>query len=83
MAAVPALLALLFLLSSEPVVSNPPGHSPDHQPARDGDEAVRWEFEAAQREDTPEALEKVIARHPDHPLAEEARRRLAELRSGG
>ncbi|AXS41376.1 hypothetical protein [Breoghania sp. L-A4] len=50
------------------------------RPARDGDVAVREEFDAAVRRDTPEGYELFILRHPDHPLAEEARRRQDKAR---
>ena len=53
--------------------------SPDAAPARDGDVAVREEFHAAAEAATPEALRLFIRRHPDHPLAVEARRILTRL----
>ena len=59
-----------------------PGHSPDHIPARDGDVAIRQEFEAAARANTVEAWNLFIARHPGHALVEaaqtERRKLLAE-----
>ena len=45
-------------------------------PARDGDLAVYEEYREAVRINTIEALELFIARHPDHFLAADARRRL-------
>ncbi|MGL4289614.1 MAG: hypothetical protein ACRCVA_24885 [Phreatobacter sp.] len=47
--------------------------------ARDGDIAIRQEFEAAVLAGTTAALELFIARHPDHTLAAQARTRLAAL----
>jgi hypothetical protein len=43
-------------------------------PARPGDIAVREEFEAARRAGTRAAYDLFIARHPDHSLADRARR---------
>ncbi|HEX2555471.1 MAG TPA: hypothetical protein VHL98_17370 [Microvirga sp.] len=48
--------------------------------ARDGDFAVREEFEAARRAGTREAYDLFIARHPDHPLARTAREERGRLR---
>jgi hypothetical protein len=48
-------------------------------PARDGDIAIRQELDAACRAGTVEAYDLFIARHPDHPLAEIARRERARL----
>lgn len=42
--------------------------------------AVQEEFAMAQAGDTVEGWELFIARHPDHALAEEARKRLRALR---
>ena len=42
----------------------------------DPEAATAKEFRAAQAQGTREALVRFIARHPDHPLAEEARARL-------
>ncbi|WP_084811065.1 hypothetical protein [Ensifer sp. BR816] len=47
---------------------------PDHQAA------VRAEFEQVKAENTVEAYERFIRRHPDHPLVEEAREALARLK---
>ena len=49
--------------------------------ARDGNVAIRQELEAARRAGTIEAYDLFLARHPDHPLAEQARRERAELSS--
>lgn len=56
----------------------PAGGSPvaSNAPARDGDVAIRQEFEAAQAQATDAALRLFIRRHPDHPLAAKARREL-------
>ena len=42
--------------------------------ARDGNVAIAQELEAARRYGTIQAYDLFIARHPDHPLAEAARR---------
>lgn len=47
--------------------------------ARDGDIAIREEFERARALDTIAAWKLFLARHPDHPLAVPARARLAAL----
>ena len=54
-------------------------HAPDRADpprARDGDIAIRQEFQAAT---TAEALRLFVERHPRHPLADEARERLRAL----
>ncbi|WP_353643023.1 hypothetical protein [Mesorhizobium sp. WSM2239] len=48
-------------------------------PPRDPDIAVQEEYEAAQASDTAAAYRLFIARHPDSPLAGEAKKRLAEI----
>ena len=48
-------------------------------PARDGNIAIREEFEAARRANTVEAYDLFIARHPGHPLVPEAERERALL----
>lgn len=52
-------------------------------PARDGNIAIRQELEAAREAATLEAYDLFIARHPDHPLAETARRERARLIARG
>ena len=47
-------------------------------PARDPQLAVEEEYQMARRQNTVQALELFIARHPDNPLAAKAR---ADLRS--
>jgi hypothetical protein len=42
-------------------------------PAPDGEAAVRREYEGVVRMGTREGYELFIRRHPDHPLAEDAR----------
>lgn len=58
-----------------------PRRSTDLPRPRDGDVAIREELEAARRAGTIEAYDLFLARHPDHPLAEQARRERAELSS--
>ncbi|WP_082909895.1 hypothetical protein [Sinorhizobium glycinis] len=45
----------------------------------DYEAAVRSEFERVKAENTVEAYERFIRRHPGHPLVEEAREALARL----
>nr|WP_245181389.1 hypothetical protein [Sinorhizobium mexicanum] len=46
----------------------------------DPEAAVRSEFERVKAKNTVEAYERFIRRHPDHPLAEEARKALLRLK---
>ena len=48
-------------------------------PARDGNIAIREEYCAARKAGTVEAYDLFIARHPDHPLADRARRERARI----
>ena len=48
-------------------------------PARDGNIAIQEELDAARRAGTIAAYDLFIARHPDHVLAETARRERAEI----
>lgn len=50
-------------------------------PARDGNIAIRQEYDAAVLANTVAAFELFIARHPDHPLTELAVAKLAELQA--
>lgn len=50
--------------------------------ARDGDIAIAEELCAARKKATAEAYDLFLARHPGHPLAEEARRERAQLAAG-
>lgn len=52
---------------------------PTMRPARDGNVAIAEELEAARKAATVAAYDLFIARHPDHPLAETARRERAQL----
>ena len=47
--------------------------------ARDGNIAIQQELDAARKAATLEAYDLFLARHPQHPLAEVARRERAEL----
>ncbi len=46
----------------------------------DPDKAVLTEYKLLMARGTVEAYELFIERHPDHPLAEDARRKLKQLR---
>jgi hypothetical protein len=61
-------------------VKPPPGRSTDQPRPRDGDVAIREELDAARRAGTIAAYDLFLARHPDHPLAETARRERSALR---
>ena len=50
------------------------------QPPSDPEKAVLLEFQEMERRGPPEAYELFMERHPDHPLAAEASRRLQEMR---
>ena len=53
----------------------PEGNSmPTSIPPRDGNIAIQEELDAARRAGTLEAYDLFIARHPQHPLVEKARR---------
>ena len=56
-----------------------PKPEPEMVQPRPGEYAVREEFEAARKAGTADAWDLFIARHADHPLAEEARRARAAL----
>lgn len=45
-------------------------------PARDGNIAIREEFDRAVEQGTAEAYDLFIQRHPNHPLTVEAQRKL-------
>jgi hypothetical protein len=67
--------------SMENIVPPNPPDKAAVPPARDGNIAIRQELDAARQAGTLEAYDLFIARHPQHPLAETARRerqRLAE-----
>ena len=53
--------------------------SPGIARARDGNIAIRQELDAARKAGTAAAYDLFIARHPDHPLAEAARRERERL----
>lgn len=70
--AVAAAFALLPGTSAGAAVSEVP-------PARDGNIAIKEELCAARKANTVKAYDLFIARHPDHPLAETARKLRARL----
>lgn len=51
------------------------------RPARDGDIAIQEELCAARAKATVAAYDLFIARHPQHPLAEIARRERARIKA--
>lgn len=58
----------------------PASPEPTMPPARNGEIAVREEYDIARRRGTAEALELFIARHPDSALAERARVELRQMK---
>jgi hypothetical protein len=50
--------------------------------APDPEKAMLAEYKRTKERGTVEAYELFIERHPDHPLADDARRRLKQLRGG-
>lgn len=53
----------------------------DMQKPPDYERAVRSEFEAARAENTVEAYERFIRRHPGHALVEDARKAMLRLQA--
>lgn len=74
-----AAAALPTVAGGTPAMAQP-RHSPELPRARDGDVAIREEFDAARRAGTREAYDLFIARHPDHPLARTAQDERARLK---
>jgi hypothetical protein len=61
-------------------VNGPPRRSTDLPRPRDGNIAIQEELDAARKAGTIAAYDLFIARHPEHPLAEIARRERERLR---
>lgn len=72
----PLAFALLFV--GAPVMET--AVSAESRPARDGNVAIAEELCAARAKATRAAYDLFIARHPDHPLAETARKERAALK---
>ncbi|MCF3641115.1 hypothetical protein LXM94_14155 [Rhizobium sp. TRM95111] len=74
----PILLAMAIAAgcSGAGEASAPTGTGGIMQKGPDIEEAVRKEYEGLKARNTREGLELFIARHPDHPLADEARREI-------
>lgn len=83
MARVPIFFGLLLTLTAatcpEGNVVGSENRSTELPLPRDPDIAVRQELDIARREGTLAAFDLFIARHPEHRLAETARRERAEL----
>ena len=63
-----------------PAPNAPEGNAmPTSIPPRDGNIAIQQELDAARRAGTLEAYDLFIARHPEHPLAETARRERRQI----
>lgn len=70
-------LGVAFALAASPAAAG--GRSGGMQPPGDPDLAVEAEYKILSGKGTRAALELFIARHPDHPLAERARRALDSM----
>ncbi|HWT12222.1 MAG TPA: hypothetical protein VN231_05680 [Allosphingosinicella sp.] len=70
-------VAILALASASGAFASP--MPPQVPKARDGNIAIAEELEAARKADTLAAYDMFIARHPQHPLAQVARRERARL----
>ena len=77
------LAAALVLLPAAAGAMEKPVEKDEIAPARDGDVAIRQELEAARKAATLAAYDLFIARHPDHALADVARRERAALAAKG
>ena len=73
------MLGLAIIAASGSGQMNNPDRSEDIAPARDGDIAIQQELCAARVAKTIEAYDIFIARHPQHELAEIARRERDQL----
>ncbi|NRP72704.1 hypothetical protein ILFOPFJJ_03603 [Ensifer psoraleae] len=73
-------LAVLAMGLSTSVPSATNAGEVQMQEPPDPDTAVRSEFERVKAKNTVEAYERFIRRHPDHALADEARRALLRLK---
>jgi hypothetical protein len=82
-AAVTMLMAMLALTGAAspkgPEVKDQPRRSTDLPRPRDGNIAIQEELDEARRAGTVAAYDRFIARHPEHALAEVARRERARL----
>ncbi|WP_075288833.1 hypothetical protein [Pararhizobium arenae] len=63
----------LFAFAASDDANSQTGEGGIMAPAPDGEAAVRREYEGVVRKGTREGYELFIRRHPDHPLAEDAR----------
>lgn len=71
------MISMGFSAPAEASGAAPSGTGGIMTPAPDGDAAVRKEYDTTVRKGTREAYELFVLRHPDHPLADEARAWLA------
>lgn len=78
-----ALIAVLAAAAASGGSMTPPRKTETIAPARDGNVAIAEELALTRKAGTVEAYDLFIARHPDHPLTQTARRerdRLAAAR---
>lgn len=78
---IPVVFTAASLLSMPLTLANQTGEAPemmDKPP--DPEKAVASEYAEIKRRGTVEAFELFVARHPDHPLADDARRNLKRFR---
>jgi hypothetical protein len=78
----------LLLIAAVTAACAPPSQAegnsmPTSIPPRDGNVAIQEELDAARRARSVAAYDLFIARHPQHPLAETARREREALAGGG
>ena len=75
---------LLLMAAAAAACAQPPEREgnamPTSIPPRDGNVAIQEELDAARRAGTLAAYDLFLARHPDHALAETARREREALR---
>ena len=77
-------ISLFFLAAACTAAASPGANQVNPNslpPARDGNIAIQEELDAARRAGTVEAYDLFIARHPQHPLADQARQERARLKS--
>ena len=75
------ILAVAAALTSG--ATSMPDPVPTVPPARDGNIAIEEEYCAARRKNTLAAYDLFIARHPDHPLAAQAKKERAQIAGAG
>ncbi len=75
-----AAVSLAAIISAPTASGTTKASGVDMQKPPDHEAAVRAEFERVKAENTVEAYERFIRRHPDHPLVKKAAEALARLK---